>query len=233
MGRIVRYNGVVARYNGKVLETIALDNGVKYEFLFNDSSINDTSGNNIAVNYDANYENYVFQDCSLGGKSLKIPNGTIGISPIYTFSTPFTTSTWIKINGDGEVAPVMRVYNANYGNYSSMHQYTIDQNNLNLIKFQVRYMGSWKDTINTSFALDNWYHIVTTYDLIGTHSMYVNDVLIGTYTGYSIGLSGTQDMNYAYLNATHPEIELKNIRFYTRLLSRNEITALYNQDLGL
>lgn len=98
--------------------------------------------------------------------------------------------------------------------------------------FQIYAGGSESDTgASYSFSVNNWYHIVTTYDGAYTRT-YVNGVLQGTpyaKTG-AIGYASTPNVRIG--NSTNYPGQpfygkIDDARIYNRALSQAEITALY------
>jgi len=94
-------------------------------------------------------------------------------------------------------------------------------------------------TSSTPISVNNWYHIVATYDGISTVKIFVNGVLqaasctTGTCTGaitpnaadFTIGRPGSYAANYF-------TGQIDEVRIYDRPITTSEVTALYNSLQG-
>ncbi len=93
--------------------------------------------------------------------------------------------------------------------------------------------GNVGTTVTTNFSMNQWHHVVLTWDSSGVHNVYVDNVLTSNVdlashtvtTPSPVNLMiGTQDPGYRQFNG-----EIDDIRIYNRIISAAEVDSLFDQ----
>jgi PKD repeat protein len=162
---------------------------------------------------------------------VQLPN-----SPLLKPANAISVSLWCRASAMNNWMDLVFTKNA-YSSYFTAYSLTIQDNGAGY-KFRVyRQYGFGEDYVDgtTTVMANTWYHIVFTIDN-ASMNIYVNGVLenttMNTNSNFNydatrnVILGGTNESasNSPYLGT------LDNLRFYNRVISSAEVSALYNQD---
>jgi len=189
------------------------------------TSVKDYSGTNTATLYGE----CVWTNDS--GAALYFGGGTAfaDIPSLYSFnSQSFTVSFWMKANGpQGDYCHFgpSKFYNANAASFGLNTDIYRNQN----LKVYVYNGSGINQIIYTSLLNGNWRHVLYTSDST-TLTAYldgaqINSSVIGGTIPYNAGAFRINDYNSGLRGICF----MRNVRLYTRALSSNEVTTIYNR----
>jgi len=172
-------------------------------------------------------------DGPLSGEGLYIPTGT------FPLLTTFTISCWVKLTGNHNNNNIIACHWDGSGPNWNFIFIIANDNHLH-IAVQPGGAGAVGEAIatNIDFTDGNWHHCVaqsdgstfvrTNVDNTGWHSVSLAGSLAGGSNGvpFLIGRNTRQGVNTASIN-------LDELGIWTRVLTDNEITSLYNSGNGL
>jgi hypothetical protein len=136
-------------------------------------------------------------------------------------SSVFTFSAWVKPTSASNIGTII----GSNGNGGPQFRIETDLS-INLLKQNIAGVGSHS---TTALTLNAWNHVAVTYDASGNYVYYVNGLASGSGTNllafsFTNYILGKKQSNLETLVGS-----LSDVRTYSRVLSANEIKALYNQ----
>jgi len=168
------------------------------------------------------YNNYIASTCS----NLPLGNSSRSISAwVYMPSLNSNFLNFIASWGYGDAYRTSE--NKAFGFTATLNSMALWQSFGSLENNQI---------FNTSFAPNNYYHVVVTVDNIGLFKFYVNSILV--YTNQIIGMNTISNANLLrFGRSTHTNTDgwagyflgqIDDIGIWNRALTQQEITGLYN-----
>jgi len=168
------------------------------------------------------------------GQALEF-NKTQGIDAgdnLDLLTTPLSISVWVKASGSFTAAEGIVTKLAGGGNYRLV--FTSTSCCSSTVSFGIRDAASSYEEVAslTSLELNNWYHVVATYDdSTKTGKIYINGVLNNTKSNFTLTRGDTtQRLQFGHnTNNTNAFFRgsLDEVRIYNRVLSTDEIKRLY------
>lgn len=177
------------------------------------------------------------------GKSLlSVPNG-VGDGSAYFYdnktvlannlplpygSEPRTVSLWCRVTDFNTSDSAGDIWLFTYGADGVNKWYAIGLENKRL------YLPIYGGYHLTSYELSalQWYHIVFTFDGNETHNVYVNGTLVETFILGNLNTTAKDDyicVGCNFRDSGYFHGNLKELNVYNRVLSADEVTALYNK----
>jgi len=189
------------------------------------------------VGYGTGKKNNAADFESTNSENLRYPGG-IGLSS----DSDFSISMWLNYES---ITGGKNLFSYNVENGSNGNQVYADFNfvGANILRFL---SGSEVTTSYTwsSFALNTWYHVVFTMDYNTTNGVkiYINGVNVATGNSGSNSINGVTQSNFALgvmqfgggsLYGLYHDGLMDEVGVWSRVLTSDEVTALYNSGNGL